>query len=115
MPEYTEDGKLIVDLDNPVWLSEPGYGHVASFSPPYCAIGKFASCVGLEGTNSSYSAVKDLGVPTASIWTTNDMGEGVPNNHWKAVRLLLDSLASGGKVFFKGTKVSDILKEKVVS
>lgn len=116
--------KIVVDLDHPVWLSEPGYGNEGMLRAPYCALGKLKVAANLETTNIGvmYENIYSLIPHPIDYWSVNDAGcisggsniyNGKPENHWKAVRMVLEDLASNPNVELKGTMISDVIKEKV--
>lgn len=97
-------GKLIVDLDNPIWQSEPGFGKNSIRSPgPLCALGKFREVT--QAYISPYNAMIDPLVLQVEkfvkskypITSINDGDILHPScnsdNHWLAVRKLMEALA----------------------
>lgn len=110
--------KIVVDLDHPVWLSEPGFGNEGTIKAPYCILGKMRVASGLdELTSGLYTTLIEAGIDTKKYWSLNDLeddkGYWCNENHWKAVRTLLEDLAANPNVELKGTMISDVIKEKV--
>lgn len=118
--------KIVVDLDHPVWLSEPGYRYFKGDDGNYCALGKalIASGHTISSQDSYYEDFAlimfylSIGVARSIAYTNDNLGtkEGFvmkPENHWKAVKMVLEELAKNPNVELKGTKVHDVLKEKV--
>ncbi len=112
--------KVLIDLDHPIWNSEPGFGGESANNmrnEPKCALGKLGVVTGLY----PYGFYTEItGKNSERIYTLNDKGitedstrSCKPSNHWQAVSLMLEDLAASGKVEFKGTMVSDVLKAKL--
>ncbi len=123
--------KIVVDLNHPVWLSEPGYGNPKTLNGPYCAIAKDYIAVNnkkpyITGPFNMYKWLEKAANIDESqvvaiyscnddykIGIVNDDPQTKPENHWKAVRMVLEALATNPNVELKGTMISDVIKEKV--
>lgn len=116
------DDKLFIDLDHPVWHTEPGFGVPSSFRSPFCAVGKAVQATWLVDQDPGHRdahEVMDLLAkampPDVSLSDVSYLNDEIVNgtrnkdNHNKAVRLLLESLARGGKVEFSGTKATEVV------
>lgn len=122
--------KLIVDLDNGVWLEPAGYGFSTQYydSKVRCTIGKFNACVENKDKVNPYALIDEIigQEKVREIISINDgrnllmdevefnkglqffepLKEGA--DHEKAVRLLLEELAKHpDKVEIRGTYVRD--------
>ncbi len=106
--------KVVIDLDNPIWLEEGGFGIKSTRVFPYCALGKLSQHLGNDHKSaySFYSKLSDE--PSHEIYHLNDKGvvfedKGKQENHQAALRLMFEKLMESGNVEFKGTKVSEVL------
>ena len=64
-----QEEKIVVDLDHPVWLSEPGYGNMGTVKAPYCALGKMKVASGLiENLSGLYTLLIEVGIDTRKYW-----------------------------------------------
>lgn len=109
--------RIVIDLDDSFWPSDPGYNIGGMLRAPYCALGKLGYLTNTHGIDVYGLYQKLANVETSKeIYALNDglngAGDRQVDNHWAAVRLMLQRLQESGNVKFKGTKVSDILKEQ---
>ncbi len=109
-----------------LWLSEPGFGCIHDSNGNRCALGKLYVAVDdLDNFHSTrphefykscnkVTGLNDFGVEQDYANIYPRVRTNSSENHWKAVRYLLELLAQYPDQFeLVGSKVSDIVKEKL--